>query len=42
MNEMIEYRERFATLNPTFRVGIVQAQDTALPKCAWCFPTTTK
>jgi phage baseplate assembly protein gpV len=38
MNEIIEYRERFASLNPTFRVGIVQAQDTAHAKVRVVFP----
>ncbi|MGH7924131.1 MAG: phage baseplate assembly protein V [Candidatus Binatus sp.] len=38
MNEIIEYRERFASLNPTFRVGIVQAQDAARAKVRVVFP----
>ena len=38
MNDIIEYRERFASLNPTFRVGIVQAQDTAHAKVRVVFP----
>src|SRR5271163_1453997 len=38
MNEIIEYRERFASLNPTFRVGIVQQQDTAHAKVRVMFP----
>jgi phage baseplate assembly protein gpV len=38
MNEIIEYRERFASLNPTFRVGIVQQQDTAQAKVRVVFP----
>src|SRR5208283_5084591 len=38
MNELIENRERFASLNPTFRVGIVQAQDTARAKVRVVFP----
>src|ERR1700688_3954033 len=38
MNDIIEYRERFASLNPTFRVGIVQAQDTARAKVRVVFP----
>jgi phage baseplate assembly protein gpV len=38
MNDIIEYRERFAALNPTFRVGIVQAQDTARAKVRVVFP----
>ena len=38
MNEIIEYRERFASLNPTFRVGIVQAQDPAHAKVRVVFP----
>jgi phage baseplate assembly protein gpV len=38
MNDIIEYRERFAALNPTFRVGIVQAQDTAKAKVRVVFP----
>jgi phage baseplate assembly protein gpV len=38
MNDIIEYRERFASLNPTFRVGIVQAQDTANAKVRVVFP----
>jgi len=38
MNEIIEYRERFASLNPTFRVGIVQQQDTARAKVRVVFP----
>jgi len=38
MNELIEYRERFASLNPTFRVGIVQQQDTARAKVRVVFP----
>jgi phage baseplate assembly protein gpV len=38
MNDIIEYRERFASLNPTFRVGIVQAQDTAQAKVRVVFP----
>ena len=38
MNEIIEYRERFASLNPTFRIGIVQAQDPAHAKVRVVFP----
>jgi len=38
MNNIIEYRERFASLNPTFRVGIVQAQDPAHAKVRVVFP----
>jgi phage baseplate assembly protein V len=38
MNEIIEYRERYAALNPTFRVGIVQQQDTARAKVRVVFP----
>jgi phage baseplate assembly protein gpV len=38
MNEIIEYRERFASLNPTFRVGIVQQQDPAHAKVRVVFP----
>src|ERR1700690_3614155 len=38
MNDIIEYRERFASLNPTFRVGIVQAADTAHAKVRVVFP----
>ena len=38
MNEIIEYRERFASLNPTFRVGIVQEQDTARARVRVVFP----
>ncbi len=38
MNEIIEYRERFSSLNPTFRVGIVQQQDTARAKVRVVFP----
>ena len=38
MNEIIEYRERFASLNPTFRVGIVQALDPARAKVRVVFP----
>lgn len=38
MNDIVEYRERFASLNPTFRVGIVQAQDTARAKVRVVFP----
>jgi phage baseplate assembly protein gpV len=38
MNDIIEFRERFASLNPTFRVGIVQAQDTAHAKVRVVFP----
>jgi phage baseplate assembly protein gpV len=38
MNDIIEYRERFASLNPTFRVGIVQQQDTARAKARVVFP----
>jgi phage baseplate assembly protein gpV len=38
MNDIIEYRERFASLNPTFRVGIVQAQDTVRAKVRVVFP----
>ena len=38
MNDIIEYRERFASLNPTFRVGIVQQQDTARAKVRVVFP----
>ena len=38
MNDIIEYRERFASLNPTFRVGIVQAQDPAHAKVRVVFP----
>jgi phage baseplate assembly protein gpV len=38
MNDIIEFRERFASLNPTFRVGIVQAQDTARAKVRVVFP----
>ena len=38
MNDIIEYRERFAALNPTFRVGIVQQQDTARAKVRVVFP----
>jgi phage baseplate assembly protein gpV len=38
MNDIIEYRERFASLNPTLRVGIVQAQDTANAKVRVVFP----
>jgi phage baseplate assembly protein gpV len=38
MNEIIEYRERFAKLNPTFRVGIVQQQDPARAKVRVVFP----
>jgi phage baseplate assembly protein gpV len=38
MNNLIEYRERFASLNPTFRVGIVQAQDPAHAKVRVVFP----
>ncbi len=38
MNNIIEYREKFASLNPTFRVGIVQAQDPAHAKVRVVFP----
>ncbi|MGA9725305.1 MAG: phage baseplate assembly protein V [Candidatus Binatus sp.] len=38
MNDIIEYRERFASLNPTFRVGIVQQQDTLRAKVRVMFP----
>jgi phage baseplate assembly protein gpV len=38
MNNIIEYRDRFASLNPTFRVGIVQAQDPAHAKVRVVFP----
>jgi phage baseplate assembly protein gpV len=38
MNDIIEYRERFASLNPTFRVGIVQQQDPAHAKVRVVFP----
>jgi len=38
MNDIIEYRERFASLNPTFRVGIVQQQDTLRAKVRVVFP----
>jgi len=38
MNDIIEYRDRFATLNPTFRVGIVQAQDAARARVRVTFP----
>jgi phage baseplate assembly protein V len=38
MNDIIEYRERFASLNPTFRVGIVQEQDTLRAKVRVLFP----
>jgi phage baseplate assembly protein gpV len=38
MNSIMEYRERFASLNPTFRVGIVQAQDPAHAKVRVVFP----
>jgi phage baseplate assembly protein gpV len=38
MNEIIEYRERFASLNPAFRIGIVQAQDPARAKVRVVFP----
>jgi phage baseplate assembly protein gpV len=38
MNNIIEYRERFASLNPTFRIGIVQAQDPAHAKVRVVFP----
>ncbi len=38
MNDIIEYRERFASLNPTFRVGIVQEQDTLRAKVRVVFP----
>ena len=38
MNDIIEYRERFSSLNPTFRVGIVQQQDTARAKVRVVFP----
>jgi phage baseplate assembly protein gpV len=38
MNDIIEYRDRFASLNPTFRVGIVQAQDAARARVRVTFP----
>jgi phage baseplate assembly protein gpV len=38
MNDIIEYRERFASLNPTFRVGIVQQQDPEHAKVRVVFP----
>ena len=38
MNNIIEYRDRFSSLNPTFRVGIVQAQDPAHAKVRVVFP----
>jgi len=38
MNEIIEYGERFASLNPTFRVGIVRQQDPARAKVRVVFP----
>jgi phage baseplate assembly protein gpV len=38
MNDVIEYRERFASLNPTFRVGIVQAQDPLNARVRVVFP----
>jgi phage baseplate assembly protein gpV len=38
MNNLIEYRDRFASLNPTFRVGIVQAQDPVHAKVRVVFP----
>jgi phage baseplate assembly protein gpV len=38
MNDIIEYCERFASLNPTFRVGIVQQQDPAHAKVRVVFP----
>jgi phage baseplate assembly protein gpV len=38
MNDTIEYRERFASLNPTFRVGIVRQQDTLRAKVRVVFP----
>jgi len=38
MNDIIEYRERFASLNPTFRVGIVQQQDALRAKVRVVFP----
>jgi phage baseplate assembly protein V len=42
MNDIIEYSERFAALNPTFRVGIVQQQDTARAKVRVVFPDYDK
>jgi phage baseplate assembly protein gpV len=38
MNELVEYRERFAKQNPAFRVGIVQQQDAAHAKVRVVFP----
>ena len=38
MNELIEYQERFSTLHPTFRVGIVQQQDPARAMVRVVFP----
>ena len=38
MNQLVEYRERFAEQNPAFRVGIVQQQDAAHAKVRVVFP----
>lgn len=38
MNDIIEYREKFSSLNPTFRVGIVQARDPLRAKVRVVFP----
>jgi phage baseplate assembly protein gpV len=38
MNDIIEYREKFASLNPTFRVGIVLQQDPVNAKVRVVFP----
>src|ERR1700721_3044611 len=38
MNEIIEYRERFASLKPTVAVGIGQQQDPAHAKVRVVFP----
>src|SRR5277367_3734163 len=38
MNDIIEYRERFASLSPAFRIGIVQQQDTVRAKVRVVFP----